>query len=38
MFDGGSSGTRVHIYSWECRQIQTMAYIDITEIVNMWKD
>jgi apyrase len=31
MFDAGSSGTRVFVYSWSCRENKTMAYINITE-------
>lgn len=31
MFDAGSSGTRVYVYSWSCRENKTMAYINITE-------
>ncbi|KAM3129195.1 hypothetical protein pb186bvf_018670 [Paramecium bursaria] len=31
MFDAGSSGTRVYVYSWDCRQSQTMPYINLNE-------
>jgi len=25
MLDAGSSGTRVYVYNWPCRSVQTMA-------------
>lgn len=31
IFDAGSSGTRVYVYSWNCRESQTMPYISLTE-------
>ncbi|KAM3142553.1 hypothetical protein pb186bvf_005455 [Paramecium bursaria] len=31
IFDAGSSGTRVYIYNWECRTIQTWAYVNISQ-------
>lgn len=31
MFDGGSSGTRVYVYSWDCRESQTMPMITLSE-------
>lgn len=35
MLDAGSSGTRVHVYNWLCREIQTLAYVDIIETVKL---
>ncbi|CAD8108717.1 unnamed protein product [Paramecium primaurelia] len=31
MFDAGSSGTRVYVYSWNCRETQTMPYVTLSE-------
>lgn len=31
MFDAGSSGTRVYVYNWDCRQTQTLSYINLEE-------
>ncbi|CAK68327.1 unnamed protein product (macronuclear) [Paramecium tetraurelia] len=31
MFDAGSSGTRVYVYSWNCRETQTMPYVSLSE-------
>ncbi|CAD8122222.1 unnamed protein product [Paramecium sonneborni] len=31
MFDGGSSGTRVYVYQWNCRESQTMPYVSLSE-------
>ncbi|CAD8124942.1 unnamed protein product [Paramecium sonneborni] len=31
MFDAGSSGTRVYVYQWNCRETQTMPYVSLSE-------
>jgi hypothetical protein len=33
MFDAGSSGTRVYVYKWPCRVIQSMVNVNIGEEV-----
>lgn len=35
MFDAGSSGTRVYVYKWDCRDIKEVPLVDITEEVSL---
>lgn len=33
IFDAGSSGTRVYIYSWNCREGWTLPMVNLNETV-----
>jgi hypothetical protein len=38
MFDAGSSGTRVSVYSWPCRTISILPHVNIGEAVAYYFD